>query len=398
MASITKRGEYQYQAQVRRTGYPTKSKTFETRKDAEKWARDIETQMDKSLYKDRRQIEQTTLGQALERYRQTVTSTKRGRVAEENRIKRLCAHPIAMRTLASLDASDFCSYRDERTRQGMSNSTVRIELAILSNLYKIARAEWCLPLEPVFATVTRPKPGEGRDRRFFGKEETQLFEAIHRPRGVRSAIWLDACVRLAIETGMRAGEILSLHWNQVDFSSGMIRLKLTKNGCKRSVPLSTEVLRVLTQLPRDISGKLIPTFYDTSGLDRAFKRACKAAEIDDFHFHDLRHEAASRFAPHMTAPVLAKIMGWKTIQMAMRYYKPNDDDLRNAVRNVEEATAVARARVPASSSMPNAVNGDTPPITKADRKTSAGNQPAMVRLRDTSGPISLDRGNLRVVS
>jgi len=336
MATITERGEYQYQAVIRRKGYPSQSKTFEYKHDAERWAREVEAKMDIGYYRDRREIERTTLGEALERYVNSVSPGKRGYVAEKNRIKQLQADPLALRPLASLRAKDFAAYRDRRLTKVAAN-TVRLELALLSHLYTIAIKEWSMPLEHELKNVRKPKAGPGRSRRLQGDEETRLREAIYRPSARGSKVWLEACVDLALETGMRAGEILSLTWRQVNFEKCVIRLGATKNGNARTVPLTLKATEVLRHLPRGICGRVIPNFHDTSGLDRAFKRACKAANLTDLRFHDLRHEAASRFAPFVTAQSLAKIMGWETIQMAMRYYNPTDSELVELVRRAKFA-------------------------------------------------------------
>lgn len=336
MATITERGDYQFQAIIRRKGYPAQTKTFESRADAERWIREIETNIDSGYFRDRREVERTTLGQALQRYLDVITPTKRGKVAEKNRIQKLQSHPISLRPLASLRAKDYVEYRDERLKSVSANS-VRLELALLSHFYTIAIKEWSMPLEHELRNVRKPPPGQGRERRLEGDEESRLRQAIHRPQGVRSAVWLEACLDLALETGMRAGEILSLEWRQVKLEAGTIRLEMTKNGSARTVPLTLKAVETLRHLPRDINGKVIPNFHDTSGLDRAFKRVCNAANITDLHFHDLRHEAASRFAPAMTVQTLAKIMGWKTIQMAMRYYNPTDSELVDMVRRAQLA-------------------------------------------------------------
>ena len=135
MASITRRGDYQFQAIVRRKGYESQTKTFETRADAEKWARDVESKMDKGRFQDRREIESTTLSEALERYLTSVTPTKKGHVAERNRIKQLQRHPIGLRSLDSLCSRDFAEYRDARLLE-VSGNSVRLELALLSHLYR----------------------------------------------------------------------------------------------------------------------------------------------------------------------------------------------------------------------------------------------------------------------
>jgi integrase len=332
MASITRRGDYQYQAIIRRRGYPSQTKTFETRADAVKWARDIESKMDKRRFRDQREIESTTLSEALERYLATVTPTKKGLVAERNRIKQLQRHPIGLRPLNTLCSRDFAEYRDARLRE-VSRNSVRLELALFSHLYTVAIQEWSMPLEHELRNVRKPKAGEGRERRLAGDEEKRLRASVHRPEARSAAVWLEASIDLTIETGMRAGELLTLEWGQVNLQVGVIRLKETKNGSSRTVPLSHKAVDVLRALPSKLQARrVIPSFHDTSGLDRAFKRLCVAAGIHDLHFHDLRHEAASRLSPHMTVQTLAKIMGWKALQMAMRYYNPTDQELVDTVR------------------------------------------------------------------
>lgn len=332
MASITCRGDYQFQAIVRRKGYKSQTKTFEARADAEKWARDVESKMDRGRFQDRREIESTTLGEALERYLNSVTPSKRGHVAERNRIKQLQRHPISLRPLDGLCSRDFAEYRDARLGE-VSGNSVRLELALLSHLYTIAIKEWSMPLEHELLKVRKPKAGEGRERRLGKDEEKLLREALLRPAARSAAVWLEASIDLAIETGMRAGELLTLDWHQVNLTFGVIRLKETKNGSSRTVPLSAKAVEVLRGLPSKAhGGRVIPNFHDTSGLDRAFKRLCKSAGIHDLHFHDLRHEAASRLAPRMKVQTLAKIMGWKTLQMAMRYYNPTEQELVDAMR------------------------------------------------------------------
>jgi hypothetical protein len=104
MATITERGDYQFQAIIRRKGYPSQTKTFESRADAERWVREVEAKMDTGYFQDRREVEQTTLHQALQKYVELVTPTKRGASQERNRIKQLQRHPLALRPLASLRA------------------------------------------------------------------------------------------------------------------------------------------------------------------------------------------------------------------------------------------------------------------------------------------------------
>ena len=329
MASILQRGPYQWQATVRRVGFPAKSKTFERKRDAEDWSKIIESEMRRGFFTDRSQAERTTLRQLMERYRDDVTPIKRGKVPERSRIKRLIAHPIALLRLTELRSSDFTNYRDERLDEEAAPKTVREELMLLTTVFNTARKEWSIPVENCLKDVKKPEAGKYRERRPSAEEEAKLIEACRKSRSAG----LKQAVVLAIETGMRRGEIAQLTWSQVDLGAHLIRLSHTKNGDPRTVPLSVKAENALRALLlRDMNGKVF-RFHDSNGIGAAFTRTCKRVGIEDLHFHDLRHEAASRFAPRMPTAVLAKLMGWKTIQMAMRYYKPTDEELLAQVRD-----------------------------------------------------------------
>ena len=327
MASIIKRGPFQFQAQIRRKGYPPQQKTFETRKAAEAWAATIESEMHRGLFIDRSEAERTTFGDALDRYAREVTASKRGCETEMIRIKALKKHPLAARSMASLRSADFAKYRDDRL-ETCSPSTVKRELGIISHVFNTVRKDWSLPVENPIASIRKPSAGQHRERRLSQDEERNLLAAAAECK----ASTLDFCITLALETGMRAGEIVPLRWEQIDLATGVIRLDMTKNGDRRIVPLTETAVEAIKALPRPIQGGRVTSFYDSRGLSAAFRRACERACISGLRFHDLRHEAASRLAPRMPVATLAKIMGWKTIQMAMRYYNPTAAELVAAVR------------------------------------------------------------------
>lgn len=326
MASIRKRGPYQWQALVRRDGWKSCTRTFETRQDAQDWAAGVEADMRRGVFVDRSQAERLTLGDILERYRKEETPKKRGRRVELSRLKRLMERPIAARRLTDLRAADITAYRNQRLKS-VSGKTVREELLLISVVLNVARREWSIPVENCVREVRKPRPGQARDRRLRGDEEERLLEAARNSK----APGLECALILAIETGMRRGEIAGLGSTQVDFDAKVIRLELTKNGERRSVPLSERAEAALRSLGLPKAGPLF-SFYDSNGLGAAYVRARERAGISGLRFHDLRHEAASRLAPRMPATVLAKVMGWKSIQMAMRYYNPTEQELVAVIR------------------------------------------------------------------
>lgn len=329
MASITKRGAYQFQAQVRRKGYPTQQHTFETRREAESWASNIESEMHRGLFIDRSEAERTRFFDVLDRYARQVTSKKRGWQTEQYRINALKKHPLAARFLSTIKSADIASYRDERLAE-CNSATVKRELVIISHVFNTARLDWSIPIENPVASIRKPQTAQHRERRLIDDEERRLLEAAYDSK----ASTLCFCITLALETGMRAGEIVALSWDQIDFNNHTISLNLTKNGERRIVPLTVKAEKAILSVSRSINGGRLTKFYDSRGLSAAFRRACKRAGIKGLRFHDLRHEAASRLAPHMPVATLAKIMGWKTIQMAMRYYNPTPSELVSVIRSI----------------------------------------------------------------
>jgi len=327
MASITKRGPFQYQVQIRRKGYPGQQRTFETKRDAEAWATAIESEMHRGVFIDRTEAERTTFAEALERYACEVTVNKRGWETELHRINALKKHPLAARSMASLRAVDFANFRDERLKE-CSPATVKRELVIISHVFNTARQDWSLPVDNPIASIRKPTVGQHRERRLSEDELSRLIDAAQESK----AATLVFCIIIAIETGMRAGEIVPLTWEQIDLANSVIRLAMTKNGERRLVPLTEAAVEAIQALPRPIHGGRVTSFYDSRGLSAAFRRACVRAGITGLRFHDLRHEAASRLAPRMSVATLAKVMGWRTIQMAMRYYNPTAAELVAAVR------------------------------------------------------------------
>ena len=125
---------------------------------------------------------------------------------------------------------------------------------------------------------------------------------------------------------MRRGELLSLAWEDVDLDLRVAHLNMTKNGSKRDVPLSPEVINLLRSLPHGISSCVFPiTFASLRGL---WNRACKRTGITDLHFHDLRHEATSRFFEKgLNVMEVATITGHKDLRMLQRYTHLRAEDL-----------------------------------------------------------------------
>lgn len=314
MACIEKRTKY-WRVKVRRKGYPEQTRSFDTRAQAEIWVRDVESEMDRGVFLDRTEADRNTLADVLQRYTTEVTPGKRGAGPEMSRLLALQRRPLAKFKMSALTSSLIARYRDERLSQ-VSAGTVNKELNHLSHVIETARREWGiqLPDNPV-RLVRRPASPKGRDRRFVDDECERLLAACADSRNHQ----LRPVVLLAIETAMRQGELVGLMWKHVDLTRRTAHLPETKNGEARTVPLSTRSVAVLAGLPRSLTGEVFPGLT-TEAIKRAFIRACDRAEIENFHFHDLRHEATSRLFERGLNPIeVASITGHKTLQMLRRY-------------------------------------------------------------------------------
>src|SRR5262245_13234467 len=155
---------------------------------------------------DPKALEQVTLGELVERYRDTVSVKKRGSDVERVVLAAFMRHPICGRRLSDIDAEDFAAYRDERLRT-IKPSTLKREFSPLHNLFVVAKDEWGLPLRSnPLDKVRLLSPANSRERRLKEGESERLILAS---RSCRSG-YIAPIILLAVETGMRRGEILSL--------------------------------------------------------------------------------------------------------------------------------------------------------------------------------------------
>jgi integrase len=322
MATIEKRGQF-WRVKVRRAGLPAQTKTFDNRAHAQQWARSVESDFDKGIVVDRRTAQRLSLADVLERYRREVTPTKRGSFDENLRLKAIAQRPFARTKMSALTSSLLAAYRDERLK-AVSGATVNREFSVLSHAIDTARREWdvYLPTNPC-TLVRRPSQGRPRNRRLQGDEEQRLLAAC---RGARNR-WLVHFVVLAIETGMRRGELLGLLWDNVDLKRCVAFLALTKNGESRGVPLSSRAIGVLRGLPASSSGRVFGELTKEA-LKLSFIRAVRRAGITNLRLHDLRHEATSRFFEKgLNVMEVASVTGHKTLQMLKRYTHLSVTDL-----------------------------------------------------------------------
>ena len=322
MASFRQRNS-KWQARVIRDGYPAQTKTFKNKVEAEKWARLVESEIDKGQFVSIDEAQRTTLGDVIARYLVEVTPTMKGATEDTIRLKAIMRKPIARWSLANLSAARVAAYRDERLKEVSAGTVIR-ELAYLSSIINHARREWGINLPNPVQMVRKPQSPPAKTRVLTDQEVSRLMLALE-PIGRRSH-WTKPVVQLALATAMRRGELLSLKWEHIDLNRRTAFLPQTKNGDSRTVPLSSTAVQLMAKLPKHISGGVFPVKAFT--LDAAFRRGLKRAGLTDVRFHDLRRTAITRLAEKLPNLIeLAAVSGHKSLMVLKQYYRPDPSEL-----------------------------------------------------------------------
>lgn len=321
MASFRRRSG-KWQAQVRRNGFPPAIKTFNRKAEAIEWARRVELRFDRSeLEPDRKILAKTTLGDVITRYRDEVVPTKRGSRDETIVLNAFLRHDISKKLLSQLSSDDFVEYRDERL-QYVSLQTLRRQLTPIRSALNMAMLEWRLPLRcnPLLGLKLKVVDNK-RHRRLREGELDRLLKATSKNRNPL----IKPIILLALETAMRRGEILGLRVHDVDIERCTATIRESKNGHSRTIPLSSlavalleTTIAVMSDKAKAQNGRVFP--LSPVAVRLAWDRLTKRAKIEDLHFHDLRHEAISRFFEKgLTVPEVASISGHRDIRMLLRY-------------------------------------------------------------------------------
>ncbi len=249
----------------------------------------------------------------LQRYAKSISVKKRSALKEQHTINALCKDVIGSCYINELTPAIFAEYRDRRLCE-VKPSTVNRQMSVLKHCISVARSEWGFEIKRnPFDVIKLPPLGEGRDRRLKAGE----WELISAEAQNTSNIYLYPIIEIAIETGMRQGEILGLIWDNIDFIGRLAFLSITKNGSSRKVPLSLRAIEILSSLQR-VDERVFPTNKKT--VYSAWKSLMKRTGISGLRFHDLRHEAISRFFERgLSMPEVATISGHKSYKMLFRY-------------------------------------------------------------------------------
>lgn len=320
MATFTKRGK-SWTAQVRLRGV-SKAKTFPTKAGATAWARAEEALI---LSNKLGSVADVKFKVLLERYSNEVTPTKKTAAGEQYVVSRVARSFIADVNLRDLDKSTVARWRDERLAK-IKPASVRREWGLLASVCHMAISEWGYMYENPFKALPRPSGGKPRDVLYTDDEITRVLAALDYDPSMPATTLrarAGAAFRFAIETAMRAGEIAALSAEHIDYELRVVTIPITKNGDARRVPLSSEAIRILKQLPSK------KTAFDltTTQLLTAFFRSKKLTGIKDKTFHDTRHLAITRLAGKLDVLDLARMVGHRNINQLLTYYNKKAEDI-----------------------------------------------------------------------
>lgn len=321
-AKKTARGTWGIQIEVRGV---RESGTFPTRREAEAWAARRATEI-RALATGQGGTVKTLLD-AMRRYAEEVSPTKRGERLEVIRLKAFERQQLPLgKKLGAVTTADLALWRDSRLAVNARGSVLR-DMTLLGSVLEVARREWQWITVNPMRDVKRPSEPDHREVLIHGWQVRRMLRALGYRRGpVRSSSHAVAMAfLLALSTGMRAGEIAGLTWDRV--RGDHVRLIETKNGSARDVPLSKVARRIVAKM-EGWDGVLV-FGISSQVLDALFRRHRTRAGLDGFTFHDSRHTAATRLAMSgRIGPLeLCRIMGWKNPKQAMVYFNPTASQL-----------------------------------------------------------------------
>ena len=258
------------------------------------------------------------------------TNGKRSLERDKYSIKALMTHFEHLK-INQINPMMIETYKRKRLEEKKSCATVNRELAALKHMFNLAR-KWKLMRENPM-----------HDVKLFKEEkyEMRILEKVEADLLIDAAVeHLKPIIIVALNSGMRKGEILNLSWNDIDFVKYTIHVKHTKSGKDRILPISSLIAEVLKG--QDMSSKWI--FPNPQRKDRAlkdisssFKTAYKRCGIEKLRFHDLRHTAATWMVnAGIDLVTIKEILGHSTIQMTMVYCHSSQESKRKAIQELEK--------------------------------------------------------------
>jgi integrase len=335
----TKKRGVQYRAIIRISGYPRRSGTFKTMRDARTWTARLEADMRTGKYQDDAAAYVYTAGEMIERYLEHVLPVKsrKPRYLEGQKHQLLWwKQQIGAYRLSTLTPFILSECRDRLHSGGRKHATVNRYLAALNHVFTTAVKEWGWLQSNPLQKVRKLSEPRGRVRFLSVDERVRLLEAClavpQKP--------LCQLVVLALATGARKGELLGIMCKDVDLERKCISIHDTKNGESRRLSLSSAALALVAERMEAKHHRQVylfehPRTHRPYEMDDAWDFARKRAGLPDFRFHDLRHTFASYMAMNgASLAEIAEALGHKTLNMVKRYAHLSESHTSAVIREM----------------------------------------------------------------
>jgi integrase len=287
---------------------------------------------------DKRNVGRVSFLRFAETYITRCTSLLKSAKTEYDRVQ-FWVREFGSRPIGQISCAELQDWQ-ARKRQTCKPATVNRIMCRLRHMFNRA-VDWDL-LDPSPMKGIKFLPENNYRLRYLSREECdRLVQSCIAPH-------LRAIVTVALHTGMRSGEIRSLQWHDLDFDSGFIIIRDSKNGEPRHIPMDSTVVDLFRNYPRTSGSEFV--FTNAAGgrlgwVQHGFRKALARAGISDLHVHDLRHTFASAW---MMAGgelyALKDILGHKTIAMTQRYAHLSPAYKRAMVDRMEQIWAKPASR------------------------------------------------------
>ena len=326
MANIRKRKyktQTNYQVRVNRSGVKEIVKSFHTLTEAKRWARHMETKLDKGDYSDYSEASKFTLGDLFKRYIQESKHKKKKQWRnEEYRQQQRLSDELSHVNFLRFSTKHLAEYRDRRLEE-VQGPTFNKDFNFISVVIQTALTDWNLYLPNNPCKIFKREPeNQPRDRVLTFHEEERLLQGCQD----HTNIYLKPAVGFSLETSIRKGELLGINRKHVNWEARTVTLYDTKNGEDRTIPLSEHAFHILATLPRQFDGAMFPFTVDS--LDKHFYRVRDKVGLVDFRWHDLRRSAISNMFQirNYDLPTVQLLSGHKQPSVLLKVYTKLDPE------------------------------------------------------------------------
>jgi excisionase family DNA binding protein len=263
-----------------------------------------------------------------DKYLSYAEKTKRSASTDRYRLRPI-REAFGTARLSEIGKAMILEFRERRLKAGISRASTNRELMLLSRIFTWTEAEGLWSGNPVKGIKKFSEADTIRNRVLSADEETRLFREL--------ALHVRPVVLIALNAGLRRGEILNLPWKNVDLRKRVLTVEGTKSGKARFVPINSLLADVLGKLKA--LGQDRVRVFPFKDVTSAFERACQRAKLEDFHFHDLRRTFGTRLLERGADIVtISHLLGHSSVVVTQRYLHPDDRFSREAVDRLIEGT------------------------------------------------------------